>query len=65
MKLSEMLKLIAGLYEVGTDFDPYTRADNLLCQLEELGMCPPPDPTTTSPFGGHACQWEYEGENHE
>ena len=66
MKRTEMVKLIESLLEAGSSWaDMTTRADNLLCHLEEKGMCPPPDLSTTGPFGGHACQWEYEGENHE
>jgi len=41
VKRSEVLKLIKGLFEVGTDFDLEARADNLLCNLEQLGMRPP------------------------
>ncbi len=65
MKRSEVIKLIAGLYIVGSDLDPETRAENLLCQLEQLGMSPSPDSTTVTEGFGTLCQWEYEGENHE
>jgi hypothetical protein len=41
MKRSEALKVIKGLLEVGLDFDTYARADNILCNLEELGMRAP------------------------
>lgn len=39
--------------------------DRVLEMCEENKMAPPPDLSTTSPFGGHACQWEYGGEDHE
>lgn len=38
MKRSELIDLISGLYEVGWDLPPSSRAENLLCQLEELGV---------------------------
>lgn len=41
MKRSEVLKLIQGLFEVGADFDSATRAENILANLEEIGMLPP------------------------
>ena len=63
MKRSEVLKLIAGLYTVGIDFDPYTRADNLLCQLEEIGMLPPIEPgRTVYDLDLGVPEWENENE---
>jgi hypothetical protein len=41
MKRSEVLKLIQGLFEVSADFDSATRAENLLANLEEVGMRAP------------------------
>ncbi len=41
MKRSEMLKLIENLLQAGLDLDYETRAENLLCHLEEVGMLPP------------------------
>jgi hypothetical protein len=41
MKRSEMIKFISNLFTIGNDLDPDTRAENLLCQLEEKGMYPP------------------------
>jgi hypothetical protein len=42
MKRSKMLKLISTLLDSGFDCDIETRADNLLCHLEQAGMQPPP-----------------------
>ena len=42
MKRSEIVKLIEGLLEAGSSWATFnTRADNLLCHLEEKGMLPP------------------------
>lgn len=41
MKRSEVLNLIAGLRDLGREYDNLTWADNLLCHLETMGMLPP------------------------
>jgi hypothetical protein len=38
MKRSEALTFIEGLFKVGIDFDDKTKADNLLCHLEQAGV---------------------------
>lgn len=43
MKRSEVLKLIEGLFRLAMQeqSDEESHAENLLCNLEELGMSPP------------------------
>lgn len=42
MKRSEVIKLISRLIDSGRDWDLETRADKLLCHLEEMGIIKPP-----------------------
>lgn len=66
MKRSEALKLIEGLFELAPRFDNKTNAENLLSNLEELGMLPPYIPTNASGWeigkGANAYinEWEQE-----
>jgi len=41
MKRSEVVEFISGQFEVGLDFDSVTRAENLLCHLEQMGLTHP------------------------
>jgi hypothetical protein len=73
MKRSKALEMIEikinEWYEnLGTDNEIplWSLSSDILLRLEEdIGMNPPPDPTTKGSDLGTLCQWEYEGENHE
>jgi hypothetical protein len=66
MKRKDMLKVIRKSVKKWQDckFEP-RMYEEILSAIEKAGMVPPPDLSTSAPFGGHACQWEYDGEYHE
>ena len=77
MKRSEVLKLIEGLFNLATEpnneFPNDVHAENLLCNLEEIGMLPPKmigiydSVPTVTPTGNHEYSykrgWETEDDN--
>jgi hypothetical protein len=67
MKRKDMVKLMSDEYRKMAIIRLTTEQimDHVLEKMEKNGIAPPADPSTSSPFGGHACQWEYDGENHE
>lgn len=67
MKRSVVLKLVHSLLECELELDLDTRADNLLCHLEDIGMLPPIAQitrqdyyTTGHEFIGYFNKWEKE-----
>lgn len=60
MKRSEMLKLIESVIDAGShEYDKATRADNLLCHLEQAGMLPPRSKhTDPGHFPGDSFEYE-------
>jgi len=70
MKRSEMLKKIESLLDAGRDWaDLATRADNLLCHLEQDGMLPPNsgpggyDEGPVDSIIAFHCKWDEEVKN--
>lgn len=61
MRRSEMLKLIESLIDCGREWaDKATRAENLLCHLEQAGMLPPDQNANEEPPCAVLTEWEDE-----